>query len=90
MKTNIVKNIILSISGLGLLCGMAFFIFYLVHIPASLNKVITYKLNDKYEEVETFYFRNDKNSAIIEKDYISDELGYLSISIYAYKGLDMT
>ena len=89
MKNNVIKNIILTMSGLGLLCGVSFFIFYIIHIPASLDKVISYDLNDKYEEAETFYYRDNKNSAIIEKDYSCDELGYLTISIYAYKGLDV-
>lgn len=89
MKRNTIKNIIITISGLGLLCGISFFIFYIIHIPASLNKVIIYDLNNKYKEVETFYYRDNKNSAIIEKDYSCDELGYLTISIYAYKGLNV-
>lgn len=89
MKRNAIKNVIITISGLGLLCGVSFFIFYIIHIPASLDKVITYDLNNKYEEAETFYYRDNKNSAIIEKDYSCDELGYLTISIYAYKGLNV-
>ncbi len=89
MKNNLIKNIILSISGLGLLCGLFLTAIYVVHIPASLEKVIKYDLNDKFELVETIHFQDKKNGPIIEKQYDGKELGFISISMYAYKGLDL-
>ena len=65
MKRNAIKNVIITISGLGLLCGVSFFIFYIIHIPASLDKVITYDLNNKYEEAETFYYRDKKKIIVV-------------------------
>ena len=89
MKNSLIKNIILSISGLGLLCGLFLTAVYVIHIPASLEKVIKYDLNDKFELVETIHFQDKKNGPIIEKQYDGKELGFISISMYAYKGLDL-
>lgn len=89
MKTNIIKNIILGISGLGFLCGLCFTIVYIGHIPASMDKIIKYDINKDFKQTETIYFRDKKSGPIVEKQYTSDKLGNLSISIYAYKGWDM-
>ena len=89
MKTNIIKNIILGISGLGCLCGLCFTVVYIGHIPASIDKIIKYDVDKDFEQTETIYFRDKKSGPIIEKQYSSDKLGYVSISTYAYKGWDV-
>ena len=86
---NKIKKTIYAFSGLGLLCGLIFSIFYYTHVPKSINELITYKLDKTWTYTDSYHWNNDENEkVIIEKAYSSDKYGYITFNIFSYKGYD--
>ena len=58
-------------------------------MPLSVDKLISYKLPSEFELQSEYPYEGEEGNPIVEKSYVSEENGCISVGILSYKGKDL-